>query len=88
MDLRNKSKTLKSKNPRKKQKRRQSSLKLHQRVGVTSISTSMTYGYQRWSTTKALVKKLATRQLAMEKKMFNVKPKTESDTPSLSNEPQ
>ena len=36
MDLRNKSKTLKSKNPRKKQKRRQSSIKLHQRVGVTS----------------------------------------------------
>ena len=37
------------------------------------VLPAITYGYQTWSLTKALVKKLETSQRAMERRMLNVK---------------
>ena len=48
----------------------------------------MTYVYQTWSLTKALVKKLETSQGAMERKVLNVKLQTECVTQSLGKEPE
>ena len=46
------------------------------------VVPAMTNGYQTLSPTKPLIKEIVTGQRAMERKMFNVKPKTESVIPS------
>ena len=48
----------------------------------TSVSPAMTYRWHTWSLTKAFVKKLETSQRAMERRMLNVKLKTELVTQS------
>ena len=48
-------------------------MSLKRKVSNQCVLPGMTYGYQPWSHTKALVRKLLISQHAMEREMLNVK---------------
>ena len=48
-------------------------MSLKRKVFNQCVLPAMTYGCQTWSLTKVLVKKLETSQLAIKRRMFNVK---------------
>ena len=48
-------------------------MSLKRKVFNQCVLPAITYGCQTWSLTKALAKKLETSQLAMERRMLNVK---------------